>query len=209
MKELISTKKSKKKARKRRYKNENKWIGYKIASAIFFMISIIAFIISSVIIDKSNYEVKDTWDVIFAASVVIGFAIRFLMTKAASHWIQDRLNERIKVEDGKLNHFLQVSFAAGYNTYNGGRQAYLYVMDISTITNAKYDEKSGRIEFKCNGEGKHYSDYLQNIIDKEWALNGFEAIFYDSTTPSLYDILKSQGVEFEVGTINYKFTNQI
>lgn len=209
MQELLTTKKSKKKARRRRYKNEKKWIGYKIATAIFIMISIVAFIISSFIIDESNYEVKDTFDTVFASSLVLGFIIRFFMIKSASHWIQDRLNERIRIEDGKLYHFLQVSFAAGYNANNGGRQAYLYVIDISTITNARYDEKSGRIEFKCNGEGKHYSDYLNNIIDKEWGLKGFEAIFYDSTTPSLYDTLKNQGVKFEIETIEYKFTNKI
>ncbi len=207
--ELILTKKSKKKARRRRERYESKWNGYKIASGIFIVVSVVLFVVSSFVIDASNYELKDALDILFAVTFIVGCMIRMFMRKAASHWIQDRLKERIWIEDGKLYHFIQIAFASGYNAYNTDRQAYLYEMEISTIINAKYDDKSGRIEFNCNGEGKHYSDHFNNIVDKEWKLNGFEAIFYDSTTPSLYETLKSQGVEFKIGTIDYKFSNKI
>lgn len=209
MQELVITKKSKKRARKRRQKNESKWIAYRVITLIFVLICVLSFAIGMFLVSDANYQLFDTCAIIFSITFVGIVVTKSLLTKASSHWIQDRLNERVWIENNQIHHFMQTSFSAGLNTYNADERAYLFVMDISTIRNAKYDEKSGRIEFTVNGKGYHYSDYRRNIIDKDWLLNGFEAIFYDAMEPSLFETLKKQGVDFQVGVINYKFTNQL
>lgn len=168
-----------------------------------------SFVLGIFVITDSNYEMFQTCIVVYALSLVGFVTTRGFLTKVTSHWIQDRLNERIWAEDNQLFHFLQTPFAAGLNIYNADETAILFCMDISSIRNARYDEKSKRIEFIANGHGCHYSDYRKNIIDKQWNLNGFEAIFYDCSEPSLFNYLKEQGVQFEVGTIEYKLSNQI
>ena len=74
-----------------------------------------------------------------------------------------------------------------------------------TIHNAKYDPKSGRIEFNALGEGIFYNDYQTGVIRERWDLKeDFVAIFYDYTEPSLYEYLKSAGVKFSEETIPFK-----
>lgn len=209
MQELVITDKAKKKARKRRQKNEKKWLGYRIISSTLLVICVVSFVVGVFLVDDSNYNLFSTYTMVFSATLVGTVVARSLLTKASSHWIQDRLNERVWIETNQIHHFVQTSFAAGLNTYNADERAYLFVMDISSIRNARYDDKSGRIEFTVDGRGYHYSDYRKNVVDKEWTLNGFEAIFYDSTQPSLFDVLRECGVRFKVGTIDYKFSNQI
>ena len=66
----------------------------------------------------------------------------------------------------------------------------MYIMDLDTIHNAKYDPKSGRIEFNALGEGIFYNDYQAGVIRERWDLKeDFVAIFYDYTEPSLYEYL--------------------
>lgn len=209
MLELMMTKKSKKIVRQIRQRNEKKWLWYRVISAILLMVSIISLLIGVFVIEYSDYEMVSRCIMVFAITLVGSFVTRFWMIKASSHWIQDRINERVWIEGEQLYHFLQTSFAAGLNTYNADEKAYLFVMDIPSINNARYDDKSRRIEFIANGKGIHYADYQKNIVDKEWALNGFKAIFYDAMNPSLYEILNEHGVKFEVGTINYKFSNSL
>lgn len=209
MQEFAIYKSAKRKARKKRQNNEKRWLVYRILSTILLIICVMSFVIGIFVINNSDYNAISTYIMMFSITL-IGFVVtRSLLTKASSHWIQDRLNERIWIEGNLLHHFLQTSFAAGLNTYNADERAYLFVMDISTIRDARYDDKSGRIEFTVDGKGLHYSDYQKNVIDKEWDLKGFEAIFYDAMKPSLYESLKCQGVKFQIGTINYKFTNQL
>ena len=68
--------------------------------------------------------------------------------------------------------------------------------------NVKYDEKSRRIEFLADGTGCNYSDVRKQIVDREWPLNGYEAIFYDYFEPSLIGTLKSKGINVEVKELN-------
>ena len=209
MGELIITKRTKKQARKKRQMNEKKWLPYRILSWIFLSVSIVGFVIGMFLTDYHDHRRLSVFIAIYSMALVSFVVTRSLLTKASSHWIQDRLNERIWIDGNQLHHFLQTAFAAGLNIYNADERAYLFVMDISTIRNARYDDKSGRIEFTVDGSGYHYSDYRRNTIDKQWALKGFGAIFYDAATPGLFESLKNRGVPFEIGTINYKFTNQI
>lgn len=209
MLELTLTKKSKRNARKIRQKNENKWLIYRVLSVILFVVCIISFFVGIFIVANSDYDTISMYITVFSISLIGYVVTRSLLTKASSHWIQDRLNERVWIEGNQVYHFMQTSFAAGLNTYNADERAYLFVMDISSISNARYDDKSRRIEFVAEGNGFHYADYYKNIVDKEWPLKRFEAIFYDAMNPSLYETLKKYGVEFEVGTIHYKFSNQI
>lgn len=209
MQELEITKKSKNKARKRRQKNESKWMAYRIITLIFVIACVMSFVVGIFLVKDSNYELFNSCAIVFSVTLIGIVVTKSFLTKASSHWIQDRLNERVWIENNQMYHFMQTSFAAGLNTYNADERAYLFVMDISTIRNAKYDDKSGRIEFTVNGNGYHYSDYRRNLIDKDWLLNGFEAVFYDAMQPSLFETLKNYGVKFQIGTINYKFTNRL
>ena len=100
---------------------------------------------------------------------------------------------------------IQMNFAAGLNYRSADERANLYIMDLDTIHNAKYDPKSGRIEFNALGEGIFYNDYQAGVIRERWDLKeDFVAIFYDYTEPSLYEYLKSVGVMFSEETIPFK-----
>lgn len=209
MQELIMTKKSKKKVRRIRQKNEKKWVIYQVLVWTFFILCAISIVVGLFFIDSMEDSLFDMCARTFSITLVGGVVTKALLTKASSHWIQDRLNERVWIEDGMLYHFLQTSFAAGLNSYNADERGYVFIMDISTIREAKYDEKSRRIEFIAEGRGMHYSDVRRKIVDREWPLQGYSAIFYDSMRPSLYESLIEQGVSFEVGTIEYKFSNKL
>ena len=111
----------------------------------------------------------------------------------------------IWVEDGRLYQFIQMNFAGGLNYRSADERANMYIMDLDTIHNAKYDPKSGRIEFNALGEGIFYNDYQAGVIRERWDLKeDFVAIFYDYTEPSLYEYLKSVGIKFSEETIPFK-----
>lgn len=95
-----------------------------------------------------------------------------------------------------------MAFAAGLNSRNADSTGYAFVMPFSSIRNVKYDEKSRRIEFLADGTGCNYSDVRKQIVDREWPLNGYEAIFYDYFEPSLIGTLKSKGINVEVKELN-------
>ena len=57
-------------------------------------------------------------------------------------------------------------------------------------------------EFLADGTGYHYSDVRKQIVDREWLLNGYEAIFYDYFEPSLIGTLKSKGINVETKELN-------
>ena len=141
----------------------------------------------------------------FQCALSCFFVCRSLITNMSFHWIDDRLNERIWVEDGRLYQFIQMNFAGGLNYRSADERANLYIMDIDTIHNAKYDPKSGRIEFNALGEGIFYNDYQGGVIRDRWELKeDFVGIFYDYTEPSLYEYLKSVDVKFSEETIPFK-----
>lgn len=122
----------------------------------------------------------------------------------SSHWIMDRLNERIWIEGNTLYHFVQTSFAAGLNSRNADERGYLFTMDISPVTEASVDPKSKRIEFKAWGTGYHFSDVRKESIDKQWPLKGFSAVFYYYTEPGLQEELERRGVSFREESLNFK-----
>ena len=104
-----------------------------------------------------------------------------------------------------MYHFIQMNFAAGMNYRTADERAVLYIIDLDTIHNAKYDPQSGRIEFNAFGEGIFYNDYQAGAIRERWNLEeDFVGIFYDYTEPSLYEYLKSIGVQFSQETIAFR-----
>ena len=83
-------------------------------------------------------------------------------------------------------------------------QAYLFICDIDSFNNVLYDEKTGRIEIPSKGQYIYYSDYInQTIQDAGELAEGFIDVFYDYTDPSLYETLKSLGVQFKEGPIDF------
>ena len=175
--EFTITSKTKAKAQKRRIKNESKWVALRTISIVSLVISLVSGIAGIFFVPYERYTLAGVLGVLFSVCLVLFFVCRSLISNMSSHWIQDRLNERIWVED----------------------------MDLDTIHNAKYDPKSGRIEFNALGEGIFYNDYQAGVIRERWDLKeDFVAIFYDYTEPSLYEYLKSVGIKFSEETIPFK-----
>ena len=184
--EFTITQASKMRAKRRRIKGERKWRILRLLSIISLIISLTSGTVGILFIPSEKIELISILGILFSVCLVLFFICRSLIANMASHWIDDRLNERIWVEDGRLYQFL-------------------YIMDLDTIHNAKYDPKSGRIEFNALGEGIFYNDYQTGVIRERWDLKeDFVAIFYDYTEPSLYEYLKSIGVKFSEETIPFK-----
>ena len=203
--EFTITPKTKARAKKRRIKNESKWVTLRIISIVSLVISLVSGIVGIFVIPYNNFTLAGVLGVLFAVCLVLFFVLRSLISNMSSHWIDDRLNERIWVEGGRLYQFIQMNFAGGLNYRTADERANLYIMDLDTIHNAKYDPKSGRIEFNAFGEGIFYNDYQAGVIRERWNLEeDFVGIFYDYTEPSLYEYLKSIGVKFSEETIPFK-----
>lgn len=202
--ELTITKKNKARAKKRRIKNEKKWIPLRVISVASLILTIFFLLIGVFAVSYGEYIKTGVCGVLFAVLLVIFVVTRSLLSNFTSHWITERLNERIWIENNVLSHFIQTSFAAGINSRNADEGGYLFKMDISSIHEAKVDEKSGRIEFKTDGDGFHYSDVVKGMIDNKWKLEDFPAVFYDYTEPSLLRTLEERGVIFSKETLDFK-----
>lgn len=203
--EFTITPKTKARAKKRRIKNESKWVTLRIISIVSLVISLVSGIVGIFVIPYNSFTLAGVLGVLFAVCLVLFFVLRSLISNMSSHWIDDRLNERIWVEGGRLYQFIQMNFAGGLNYRTADERANLYIIDLDTIHNAKYDPKSGRIEFNAFGEGIFYNDYQAGVIRERWNLEeDFVGIFYDYTEPSLYEYLKSIGVKFSEETIPFK-----
>ena len=203
--EFTITQASKMRAKRRRIKGERKWRILRLLSIISLIISLTSGTVGILFIPSEKIELISILGILFSVCLVLFFICRSLIANMASHWIDDRLNERIWVEDGRLYQFIQINFAGGLNYRSADERANLYIMDLDTIHNAKYDPKSGRIEFNALGEGIFYNDYQTGVIRERWDLKeDFVAIFYDYTEPSLYEYLKSIGVKFSEETIPFK-----
>ena len=146
--EFTITSKTKAKAQKRRIKNESKWVALRTISIVSLVISLVSGIAGIFFVPYERYTLAGVLGVLFSVCLVLFFVCRSLISNMSSHWIEDRLNERIWVEDGRLYQFIQMNFASGLNYRSADERANLYIMDLDTIHNAKYDPKSGRIEFK-------------------------------------------------------------
>ena len=200
--DFIVTKKNKKKVRKIRIHNEKKWIIPRIVTAILYIVSIVSFCIGIFGISDSDYKKLELSGIIFAVTFIVAIILSTVVKNLASHWIQDRLNEKLWIDEDALYHFQQVAFAAGLNSRNADTEGYTFVMPLNSIRNVKYDEKSKRIEFLSDGTGYHYSDINRKIVDREWPLNGYEAVFYDYFEPSLIETLKSRDINIEIKELN-------
>ena len=197
--EFTITQASKMRAKRRRIKGERKWRILRLLSIISLIISLTSGTVGILFIPSEKIELISILGILFSVCLVLFFICRSLIANMASHWIDDRLNERIWVEDGRLYQFIQMNFAGGLNYRSADERANLYIMDLDTIHNAKYDPKSGRIEFNALGEGIFYNDYQTGVIRERWDLKeDFVAIFYE------YEYLKSIGVKFSEETIPFK-----
>ena len=158
--EFTITSKTKAKAQKRRIKNESKWVALRTISIVSLVISLVSGIAGIFFVPYERYTLAGVLGVLFSVCLVLFFVCRSLISNMSSHWIQDRLNERIWVEDGRLYQFIQMNFAGGLNYRSADERANMYIMDLDTIHNAKYDPKSGRIEFNALGEGIFYNGHI-------------------------------------------------
>ena len=160
--EFTITQASKMRAKRRRIKGERKWRILRLLSIISLIISLTSGTVGILFIPSEKIELISILGILFSVCLVLFFICRSLIANMASHWIDDRLNERIWVEDGRLYQFIQMNFAGGLNYRSADERASLYIMDLDTIHNAKYDPKSGRIEFNALGEGIFYNEACMN-----------------------------------------------
>lgn len=202
MKFTIS-KKNKKRARIRRVRKERKWLAFRIVAWVLFAVAIISFVVGLHYDLTVNYVEFDRCAVAFAITLVLGVIAETLPFNFASHWIQDRLNDRMWMDNNTLYYFQQVAFAAGLNSRSADRTGYVFAYSIDSIRNVRYDEKSRRIEFEADGIGTHYSDVYRETIDRQWPLKGCNAVFYDYFEPSLISVLEREGKSIERKTIEY------
>ena len=144
------------------------------------------------------------YSLIFSVGLIIGVFSRALIYGFTARWIKDRYNERIWVEKGKLFHFMQKPVGLGMNRFRTDLTAYLFISELDSITNARYDKKTGRIEFSSKGEYIYYSDFLtQTVQDTGRLPEGFTNLFYDYMDPGLYEYLKSAGVNCKEEPIHF------
>lgn len=200
--EFKITKENKKKARKTRVKNEKKWIVFRVIKWVLELVSITSFVIGIYFVENSDYGKIETLGIIFSVTFVLVVITKALITNLSSHQIQDRLNEKLWMDSDNLFHFQQVAFAAGLNARHADTTGYTFMFSLESIRNVRYDAKSKRLEFIADGKGTHYSNVNRKIVDREWPLNGFEAVFYDYFEPSLMSVLKNMGKDIEETTIN-------
>lgn len=204
MKEFEITKRSKYISRKIRQKKEMKWFVFKLGIILSALICLLSFVIGIFLVSNTNYAILDYFAIIFSISLVVCVILKAILNNLTSHWIQDRLNERIWINDGILYHFVQTSFAAGLNTRHADCTARIYEYDLSTIKNAKYDSESGRIEFNIDGKLIFYKNYNQRLIGYERQLKGKPVVFYEYMKPSIYKYLKIEGIKFTLETLDFK-----
>ncbi len=203
------TPKTKQRAIRKRIHGENLFVALLWCSGILFAISVCGFFV--IIFHQFEDDILEITLVLLDSTfLIISILARASVENLGSRWIGDRLNEKLWVQDGNLYHFLQKAFSSGFAYRMADERAYVHVIFLSSIKNAIYDPKSGRIEFNACGKGIIYKDYTKGIIEKEWPLTGlFTARFYDYTEPSLYEYLLAIGVEFEKTTIKYKFDGSV
>lgn len=203
------TPKTKKRAKRRRIHNEKVFIILLWCSGLLFVAFLCVLVALFFCTFKDDlYIIKlILMDSFF---LVASISVRAFAANLGSRWIDDRLNEKLWVQDGNMYHFIQKAYSSGFAYRMTDERAVVYVIFLSSIKNAIYDPKSGRIEFNACGKGMIYKDYNKGIIEKEWPLTGFfTASFYDYTEPSLYEYLLAIGVDFEKTTIKYKFDGSV
>lgn len=209
--EFLITKKAKRKAQRIRALNEKKWRGIRIRFVINLVVAMITFPLGYVFYLKYNDLMGCAVCVILSSiTLVLSAACIGLLINFTSHQVSSRLNERIWIDSkaNTLNHFVQTAFAGGFNYRTADESGNLFVLDIGSIHEAKYDDRSRRIEFKVSGKGYLFADVKEKIIQEESALDEFQAVFYDYTEPSLYETLKGLGVQFEICTLTFKVADR-
>ena len=132
-------------------------------TTILYIVSIVSFCVGIFRISNDDYKKLELFGIIFVLSFIMAIILGAVVKNLASHWIQDRLNEKLWMDENALYHFQQVAFAAGLNSRNADSTGYTFVLPFSSIRNVKYDEKSKRIEFLADGTGYHYSDVRMSI----------------------------------------------
>ncbi len=206
-KEFTVSDKMKRKAKKNRIKTERKFKVPRIIKVASLIISLACFSVGIFAIPYSNTKAFGICAVGCAVFLIVATIAHGIMSNWASNQVTTRLNERLWISEGKLSHFFQTAFAGGLNIRHADERGYLFVMDLNTIREAKYDAKSKRIEFLADGKGYHYSNVFKLTIDKEWNLNGYKAVLYDYMEPSLNETLENNGVAITRCTLDFSISD--
>ena len=231
------TRKRKRKALRKRMLHDPKWGIWLKLSLLVFVIWMVLMIIWDVTTPESvapagmehpdlymSSEEADHELLLLPLTFILVFSVSFYGVSNAlcrQFIFADRWSEKLWIKDGILYHSYSPDRGAGLNTFQANLWLSLtYAMDISTITHARYDEKSGRIEFCASGKGYKFDQYGNEApkLPKEWDLHGevngepgFVACFYEYMSPNLVEILeKEYGIAFERGKIeNYVWRNRM
>jgi len=107
------------------------------------------------------------------------------------------------VEDNILNHFFQVSWGSGWNSRSVDNTGYLFEIDLNSINQVMYNEKTKRVEFLALGKGNHYSNINSGQVDKQWDLKkGYKCVLYDYYSPSIIKVLSERGISIAKEELN-------
>ena len=100
---------------------------------ILYIVSIFSLCVGIFLIYNNDYEKLEIFGIVFVVTFILAIILSAVVKNLASHWIQDRLNEKLWMDDNALYHFQQVAFAAGLNSRNADSTGYTFVMPRSSI----------------------------------------------------------------------------
>ena len=197
------TKAQKRRAARRRLKNERKWKPLLWISRSLLILSAVCLAVSFMA-DERNFILVDGLGFAFAVFLVIGVIIRAFVSAFTVRWIKDRLNEQIWIQNGVLNQVFFFSVSGGWAHRVAGDRAIQNIIFLNSIKDALYDQNSGRIELCGVSRVIMYDNYRKGIIQSENQLSEkYYHVFYDYTSPSLYEYLLAHGVVFTKKNIEY------
>ncbi len=197
------TKAQKNRAVRRRVKKERRWKPLLWSSRILLTLSIICFAVSF-FVDERNFSLVDTLGFAFAVFLIIGVIMRAFVSAFTARWIKDRLNEQIWVQNGMLNQVFFFSVSGGWAFRRAGDRALQNIINLDSINDALYDPDSGRIELRGKSRAVLFQNYRSGIVQSDDQLSEkFYHVFYDYTSPGLYEYLLAHGVNFTKKNIEY------
>lgn len=197
------TRKAKRKARQLRKKKERVWRKFRISCRICTFTMLITAIISCIYFRRMEYMRFLAFAIPCFIAYVVWVSVWIPYLGFASHWLQDRLDERLWAENGKINHVFRKMVVIEINGKKIGGGFVWFEYEIASIRKVKYDPASKRIELDARGTFKYFLEDLDNP-EAQWDIDGPSEVFYDCSSPSFAEFLRSCGIPFEETTFNFK-----
>lgn len=172
-------------------------LGLLIAAVIAFILRylILKYVNSSEIYGLLLY-------ILIVTFLVSAFGCRLVGDKYCMTYVDTNNRERLQLDGNFLIQTRQLAAGLGYMNDTPSGRDYTDVIDLSTLTEARFDPGSKRIELDVclYQKGNAYID--ENTLMQK------KKVFYDYYEPSLKATLEQQGVNFKEQKITYKLMSQ-